>query len=67
MEFYLYSHSERFVALIADQFVGRGDGLLEQQCRIAMFVEEITHFTKATKTKIPRINTSYLPSSRAVP
>ena len=31
MEFYYYSPSEMFVALTADQFVGRNDGLLEQQ------------------------------------
>ena len=31
MEFYYYSPSETFVALTADQFVGRDDGLLEQQ------------------------------------
>ena len=30
MEFYYYSPSETFVVLTADQFVGRGDGLLEQ-------------------------------------
>ena len=31
MEFYYYSPSETFVVLTADQFVGRVDGLLEQQ------------------------------------
>ena len=31
MEFYYYSLSETFVVLTADQFVGRDDGLLEQQ------------------------------------
>ena len=31
MEFYYYSPSETFVALTADQFVGRDDGLLERQ------------------------------------
>ena len=31
MEFYYYSLSETFVMLTADQFVGRDDGLLEQQ------------------------------------
>ena len=31
MEFYYYSPSETFVALTADQFAGRDDGLLEQQ------------------------------------
>ena len=30
-EFYYYSPSETFVVLTADQFVGRDDGLLEQQ------------------------------------
>ena len=33
MEFYYYSLSETFVMLTADQFVGRDDGLLEQQRR----------------------------------
>ena len=40
MEFAYYSPSETFVALTADQFVGRVDGLLEQQ----RLVEEIAHF-----------------------
>ena len=31
MEFYYYSPSETFAVLTADQFVGRDDGLLEQQ------------------------------------
>ena len=31
MEFDHYSPSETFVVLTADQFVGRDDGLLEQQ------------------------------------
>ena len=31
MEFYYYSPSETFVVQTADQFVGRDDGLLEQQ------------------------------------
>ena len=31
MKFYYFSPSETFVALTADQFVGRDDGLLEQQ------------------------------------
>ena len=31
MEFYCYSPSEMFVVLTADQFVGRDDGLLQQQ------------------------------------
>ena len=31
MEFDYYSPSETFVVLTADQFVGRGDGLLDQQ------------------------------------
>ena len=31
MEFHYYSPSETFVVLTADQFVGRDDGLLEQQ------------------------------------
>ena len=31
MKFYCYSPSETFVVLTADQFVGRDDGLLQQQ------------------------------------
>ena len=31
MELYCYSPSEKFVVLTADQFVGRDDGLLQQQ------------------------------------
>ena len=31
MKFYYYSPSETFIVLTADQFVGRDDGLLEQQ------------------------------------
>ena len=31
MEYYYYSPSETFVVLAADQFLGRDDGLLEQQ------------------------------------
>ena len=31
MEFYYHSPSETFAVLTADQFVGRDDGLLEQQ------------------------------------
>ena len=31
MEFYCYSPSETFVVLTANQFVGRDDGLLQQQ------------------------------------
>ena len=31
MEFYCYSPSETFVVLTDDQFVGRDDGLLQQQ------------------------------------
>ena len=31
MEFYYYSPSKKFVVLAADQFVGRNDGLREQE------------------------------------
>ena len=44
MEFDYYSPSETFVVLTADQFVGRDDGLLEQQKQIATFIEEMAHF-----------------------
>ena len=37
MEFYYYSPSETFVVLTAYQFVGRDNGLLEQQGLIAIF------------------------------
>ena len=42
--YYNYSHSEMFAVLTADQFVGRGDGLLKNRSRIAIT-------TKATKSK----------------
>ena len=44
MEFDYYSPSETFVVLTADQFVGRDDGLLEQQKQEARLVEEMAHF-----------------------
>ena len=44
MEFYYYSPSETFMVLTADQFVGRDDGLVEQQRQDSHFVEEIPHF-----------------------
>ena len=37
MEFDYYSPSETFVVLTADQFVGRDDGLLEQQKTLNYF------------------------------
>ena len=48
MEFDCYSPSETFVVLTADQFVGRDDGLLEQQkqdshvCRNVAIVFHVT-------------------------
>ena len=39
MEFYYYSPSETFVVQTADQFVGRDDGLLEQQRQDRSLVE----------------------------
>ena len=38
MEFDYYSPSETFLVLTADQFVGRDDGLLEQQKRSSIFL-----------------------------
>ena len=43
MEFYYYSPSETFVVLTADQFVGRDDGLLEQQ-------RQDSHVCRKTRT-----------------
>ena len=64
MEFYYYSPSETFVALTADQLVGRDDGLLKQQkqdshvCRRNGTFPLIT--TKATKSKELRIRNRIL-------
>ena len=44
MEFDYYSPSETFVVLTADQFVGRDNGLLEQQkqdSRVCLFFETL--------------------------
>ena len=43
MEFYCYSPSEAFVVLTADQFVGRDDGLLQQQ-------RQDSHVSRKTRT-----------------
>ena len=62
MEFHYYSPSETFVVLTADQFVGRNDGLFEQQkqdshvCRrngaFPLILRKIRVLTtKATKSK----------------
>ena len=71
MEFYYYSPSETFVVLTADQFVGRDDGLLEQQkqgshvCRRngtfpLILRENQSLTTKATKSKKLRIRNRIL-------
>ena len=73
MEFYHYSSSETFVVLIADQFVGRDDGLFEQQmqdshvCRRNRKVSsdfkdksESRLTTKATSSKKLRIRNGIL-------
>ena len=43
MEFYCYPPSEKFVVLTADQFVGRDDGLLQQQ-------RQDSHVCRKTRT-----------------
>ena len=43
MEFHYYSRSEMFVVLTADQYVGRDDGLLEQQ-------KQDSHVRRKTRT-----------------
>ena len=67
MEFYYYSPSETFVVPTADQFVGRDDGLLEQQkqdshvCRrngTFPLIRVLT--TKAKKSKKLRIRNRIL-------
>ena len=64
MEFYYYSTSETFVVLTADQFVGRDDGLLEQQRQDSHissdFKEKLVLITKATKSKKLRIRNGIL-------
>ena len=71
MEFYFNSPSETFVVLTADQFVGRDDGLLEQQrqgsyvCRrnrtFPLMLRRIRVVTtKATKSKKLRIRNRIL-------
>ena len=71
MEFYYYSPSEKFVVLTANQFVGRDDGLLEQQrqdshvCRrnrkFPLILRKITVLTtKATNSKKLRIRNGIL-------
>ena len=54
MEFDYYSPSETFVVLTADQFVGRDDGLLEQQKQDSHVCRR-NDTTKATKSKKLRI------------
>ena len=44
MEFDYYSPSETFVLLTADQFVGRDDGLLEQQKQNNHITVDITYY-----------------------
>ena len=71
MEFNYYSPSETFVVLTADQFIGRDDGLLEQQkedshvCRrngtFPLILRKIRVLTtKATKSKKLRIRNRIL-------
>ena len=71
MEFDYYSPSKTFVVLTADQFVGRDDGLLEQQkwdshvCRrngtFPLILGKIRVLTtKATKSKTLRIRNRIL-------
>ena len=66
MEFDYYSFSETFVVLTADQFVGRDDGLLEQQkqdesrncglCVVYIQREELRYWLVPGSVKNNRIN-----------
>ena len=71
MEFNYYSPSETFVVLTADQFVGRDDGLLEQQKQDSHVCQRNGTFplilrkirvltTKVTKSKKLRIRNRIL-------
>ena len=67
MEFYCYSPAETFVVLTADQFVGRDDGLLQQQRQDSHVCRKTRTFplilrgnTKATKSKKLRIRNRIL-------
>ena len=62
MEFDYYSPSETFVVLTADQFVGRDDGLLEQQKQDSHICRRNGTFplTKATRSKKLRIRNRIL-------
>ena len=67
MEFYHYFPSVTFVVLTADEFVGRDDGLLEQQPRLwkkshisSDFKYKSVLATKTTKYKKLRIRTGIL-------
>ena len=53
MEFYYYSPSETFVVLTADQFVGRDDGLLEQQRQNIRDVKHVLSFTTLRNCRDP--------------
>ena len=54
MEFYYYSPSETFVVLTADQFVGRDDGLLEQQ-------RQFSHVCRKNRTFPPILRKTQSP------
>ena len=72
MVFDYYSPSETIVVLTADQFVGRDDGLLEQQKQdshvyrrngafpLILRKNQSPHYTKATKSKRLRIRNRIL-------
>ena len=51
MEFYCYSPSETFVVLTADQFVGRDDGLLQQQRQDSHVCRKNSHISSDFKEK----------------
>ena len=51
MEFYYYSPSETFVVMTADQFVGRDDGLLEQQRQDIHVCRKKLHISSDLKEK----------------
>ena len=56
MKFYYYSHSETFVVLAADQFVGAMMACLNNRGRISTFVEKIATLEQKFSFQIGTLN-----------
>ena len=67
MEFYYYSPSETFVVLTVDQFVGRGDGLLEQQRQGSHVSQKLALLILTVSTNAFHSNNSFCCFSRCQP